>query len=154
MPPLSLFWARFIQSSTFHAISLESMSIFSHRCLGVRNGLCPSDFPTKTFYAFLFPQRCNIYPTNLVLLYILTQILYCGRSTRRQGVGLRPLDCWDRRFETRWGRGCSFRSIVVCCVGMGYCGQRKQLCCTIENTLFDRCKVCWFQIFTLSANDA
>jgi hypothetical protein len=82
MPPLSLFWTRFIQSSIFHAIYLESIFIFSHLCLGFRNVLCHSDFPTKILYAFLFSQRCAICPTSLVLLYVLTQILYCGRSRR------------------------------------------------------------------------
>jgi len=30
------------------------------------------------------------------------------------GIGLRPLDCWDCRFESRWGHGCL--SYLLCAV--------------------------------------
>jgi hypothetical protein len=38
-----------------------------------------------------------------------------------QGVGLQPLDCWDRRFESRWRHGCLSVVFVVCRVGRGPC---------------------------------
>ena len=31
------------------------------------------------------------------------------------GVGLRPLACWDRGFESHWGHGCLSVVSVVCC---------------------------------------
>jgi len=31
--------------------------------------------------------------------------------------GLRPLACWDRGFESHWGRGCLSFESVVCCLG-------------------------------------
>ena len=31
------------------------------------------------------------------------------------GVGLRPLVCWDRGFESQWGHGCLSVVSVVCC---------------------------------------
>ena len=38
----------------------------------------------------------------------------------RWPCGLRPLDCWDCGFESRWGHGCSS---VVYCVGSGLCHE-------------------------------
>ena len=38
------------------------------------------------------------------------------RDLRRS---LQPLDHWDQGFESRWGHGCSFLVLVVCCVGSG-----------------------------------
>ena len=38
-----------------------------------------------------------------------------GPSGRAVGVGLRPLACWDRGFESHWGHGCLSVVIVVCC---------------------------------------
>ena len=38
------------------------------------------------------------------------------------GVGLRPLDCWDRAFQYRWGHGYSSLVTVVCVLsGRGLC---------------------------------
>jgi len=36
-------------------------------------------------------------------------------------VGLRPLDCWDRGFESRCGQICPSIVFVVCCVGSSFC---------------------------------
>jgi hypothetical protein len=36
-------------------------------------------------------------------------------------AGLRPLDCWDRDFESRWGNGCSSLVFVDCCDDSGLC---------------------------------
>jgi hypothetical protein len=64
------------------------------------------------------------------------------RDLRRS---LQPLDYWDRGFESRWGQGCSFLVLVVCCVG---CGPRYRLitrseesrpklgCCATKKKLF------------------
>ena len=38
------------------------------------------------------------------------------------GVGLQPFDCWDCRFEYRWGHGYS-SLVFVCCVGSGLCDE-------------------------------
>ena len=37
------------------------------------------------------------------------------RTIVRQGVGLRPLACWDRGFESHRGHGCLPVSSVMCC---------------------------------------
>jgi hypothetical protein len=61
----SLMWARCIQSTTFHPISLRSILIlFSHLRLGLPSSLYPSGFPTRTLYAFpISPMRltCTAY---------------------------------------------------------------------------------------------
>ena len=40
-----------------------------------------------------------------------------------RGVGLQPLDFWDRGFESRWRHGCSSLVFVVCCVCSGLCDE-------------------------------
>ena len=34
-------------------------------------------------------------------------------------LGIKPLDCWERGFESRWRLGCSVIVFVACCVGCG-----------------------------------
>ena len=34
-----------------------------------------------------------------------------------------PVDCWNRRFEFRWGHGYSWHSFLVCCAGSGVCDK-------------------------------
>jgi hypothetical protein len=50
-----LSWARWIQSTASHPISLKirSILIYSRHSLGVPSGPLPSDFPTKKLYAVL-----------------------------------------------------------------------------------------------------
>jgi hypothetical protein len=51
------------------------------------------------------------------------------------GVGVWPLDCWDREFEFRRGHGCSSLVFVVCCVrcvlceGLITCSEEPHLMC-------------------------
>jgi hypothetical protein len=40
-----------------------------------------------------------------------------------KGVGLKPLDGWDRGFESCCGHGCSSLVFVACCVGSGVCDE-------------------------------
>jgi len=44
-----------------------------------------------------------------------------GRAV--EDVGLKPLDCWDRGFHSRWGHGCFVSLFVVCCVGSCLCDE-------------------------------
>jgi hypothetical protein len=54
----SLSWARSIQFTPTHPISLRSILILSyHLWLGRPSGLLPCGVPTKTLYAFLFSPR-------------------------------------------------------------------------------------------------
>jgi hypothetical protein len=57
----SLFWARWLQSTPSHTISLRSILILSsHLRLGLPSGLVPSCFPTKISRAFLTsPMRAT-----------------------------------------------------------------------------------------------
>jgi len=36
-------------------------------------------------------------------------------SARSRGVGLRPFECWDGGFESRWGNGCLSLVSALCC---------------------------------------
>ena len=75
--PLSLSWARSIQSMPLQPTSWRSILILSsHLCLGLPSGLFPSDFPTKTLYTphlSPIPATC---PTKLILLNFITQIIF------------------------------------------------------------------------------
>jgi hypothetical protein len=59
---LSLSRATSIQSIPLHYTSWRSILIlFSHICLGIRNRLLPSGFPTKTLYTFPVSHTCLLY---------------------------------------------------------------------------------------------
>ena len=44
-------------------------------------------------------------------------------AVRSYGLGLRPLNRWDRGFECLWGHVCSSLLFVVCCVVSGLCDE-------------------------------
>ena len=70
---LSLSWVSSIQSIPPHPTSWRSILISSsHLHLGVRSGLFPSDFPTKTLYMPLLSPVCATCPTHLTFLYFIT----------------------------------------------------------------------------------
>jgi hypothetical protein len=54
-------WARRIQSTTSHPISLRSTVVLSsYLCLGLASGLFPSSFPTRNLYKLLIsPMRAT-----------------------------------------------------------------------------------------------
>jgi len=71
-------------------------------------------------------SECNLeasiirrpWPTRGCCVNILSSADTDGRAV--QGVSLTPLDCWDRRFESRWGHRCSSVFVfVACCVVSG-----------------------------------
>ena len=50
------------------------------------------------------------------------------------GVGLKPLDCWDRGFESRLGHGYSSLKFVVSFAGSGLCDElstRSEASCRV-----------------------
>jgi hypothetical protein len=63
----SLTWIRTIQLIPPHYFSLISVQISSYLLrLGLSSGLSPSDFPTKTLYAFIFPPMSVTFPDHMV----------------------------------------------------------------------------------------
>jgi hypothetical protein len=76
-PPLSLSWARSIQSISPHSISLWSILILStHQSFGLPSGLFPSGFPTNILYAFLFYPHSYYMSCPLILLYFIILITF------------------------------------------------------------------------------
>ena len=62
--------------STHHPTSWRSILILSsHLSLALRSGLFPSGFPTKTLYAPVLCPICDTFPTHLILLDLITQII-------------------------------------------------------------------------------
>lgn len=63
----SLSSARWIQSTSFHPMSVRYILILSfHVGLGIQNGLLPSGFHSKTLTAFLFFPTHASYPAHLI----------------------------------------------------------------------------------------
>ena len=75
---LSLSWVTSIQY-TLHYTSWRYISILSsHMGSGVKSGLFPSDFPTETPYALLYPIR-TIRPAHIILLNLIVPLnMWCG----------------------------------------------------------------------------
>jgi hypothetical protein len=72
----SLFWARSIQSTPSHPISLRSILILStYLRLGLPSGLLRSGYPTNILYAFLFSQIRATCPAHLILLDLIILII-------------------------------------------------------------------------------
>ena len=55
-------------------------------------------------------RTCNVF-WKLIIIIIIAD----SSGLAVPGVGLRPLACWDRGFETHCGRGCLSLVSVVCC---------------------------------------
>jgi len=69
---LSLLWARWIQSTPSHPLSLRSILTISwYLRLGLPSGLLPSDFQTKILYAFLIsPTPATSIAHLFILLFL------------------------------------------------------------------------------------
>jgi hypothetical protein len=80
-------WARCIQSIPPNPISLRSILIFSHFCLGLPSHLFTSVFPCKILCAFLFAlsyevTTCLFHPPSLVhYIYIWQRVQVIQFST-------------------------------------------------------------------------
>jgi len=76
-PSLVLSWARRIQSTTSHPMSLRSVLILSsYLFLRLPSGLFPSGFLTEILYTFLISPIRAKSPTYLILLDFITLIIF------------------------------------------------------------------------------
>jgi hypothetical protein len=74
---LTLSWARCIQSTLSHRISLRFITILtSHLLPGLPSGLFPSGFPTKILYALLMSHMRATCPIHLILLDSITRMIF------------------------------------------------------------------------------
>jgi len=72
----SLFWARWIQSTTSHPVFLRlTLILSSHLRLGLLSGLLPSGLPTKIFHAFLISSKRAACPAHHILLDLIILII-------------------------------------------------------------------------------
>jgi hypothetical protein len=81
---------------------------------------CPAQIPTSwkiTFYVFhrVFTQALQANITAVMT----------SRGPKPMAVlpKVKPLDCWDSEFESRWGHERSSPVFDVCCVGSGLCDE-------------------------------
>jgi hypothetical protein len=73
----NLSWARWIQSTPFHRISLKFIPILSfHLRLGLPSGLFPSVCHTKMLYIFLISFPCVLHHPPIILLDLITPIVF------------------------------------------------------------------------------
>jgi hypothetical protein len=69
-------WGRWLQSAPSHPISLGSILISSHLCLGLPSGLFPSDFLTKILYASLISPVHVTCPTSICILHFIILTIF------------------------------------------------------------------------------
>lgn len=70
------FWARVIQSTSYHPISLRSILLLSHHlCLVLPSGRLPSSFPTKSCMHFFFSLHAT-FCILILLLHFIVRIIY------------------------------------------------------------------------------
>jgi hypothetical protein len=93
---LTLFWAGWIHSSSFHLTSLWSIFILSsHLCLVLPNSLFLSCLPANTLYAFLFfPQVLH----NTIQ----HDIFYCNWVSTRWQWSVDLHRNWNRQLYKKW----------------------------------------------------
>jgi len=73
---MSLSCSTSIQSKPYQSISLTSIVISSHLCLGLPSDLFPSGFVTKFLHVFLFSPISATCSAHLILLDLITQIIF------------------------------------------------------------------------------
>lgn len=61
------------------------------------------------------------------LTLFFTCLYKCKLMHADPSICLKPLDRWDRRFESRWAHRCSSLVVVVYCIGSGLCEGWSQV---------------------------
>lgn len=84
--PWPLNWARWIQSTLSHPISLKPIVIWSSHHAGLLNGFFPSGFSHKLLHVFPFPAMHATWSAHLTCLDFIT--LMFGEEYKSQGSSL------------------------------------------------------------------
>jgi hypothetical protein len=68
-------------------------------------------------------KQKQITSNSLLLITYINSVEKCALLADRdvRALGLQPLDCWDRGFESHGGHGLSSVVFVCCCVGSDLC---------------------------------
>jgi hypothetical protein len=98
--PLVPVLSQMIQSTPSHRISLKSILILPFRLrLGFPSDIFHLDFPTKFLHEFLIAGMRATYPTNLILLDLIT-LLILGETYKLWGSSLCSLVLTVARWKT------------------------------------------------------
>jgi hypothetical protein len=107
-----LSWARWIQSTPSHPVSLRSIvTISSHLRPVLSRCLLPSGFPTYTLYEFPISSMHSTWPARLILLDLITLIIL-GEAYKLCSL-LQPLDTHPSQFQIFSSVPCSHISSKI-----------------------------------------
>lgn len=99
------------ENTVFFLVPFQSLFISFFPCSRSRNSV--PNFPEH--------ETKQITSNSLLLITYINPVEQCTLHAYLgvRALGLQPLDCWDRGFESHWRHDFSFLVFVWCCVGSG-----------------------------------
>jgi hypothetical protein len=118
----TLYRTQCIYSASSHITSLRYTLILSSYLRPVlQSRIIPSDFPTEFLFEFLFFLMSRPSHPPWFVHPNITCVPVSMAERSKAFYSLRPLEHWDRRFESCFGHGCvsAYFCVVLSCVGRG-----------------------------------